>query len=78
MFVVWLVELLVRKVCSSPSTARWAVSILGLEGINDVDTKGERKDNKIHQVGHYYYEIVTSPMGETLSEKSFNRVIYNK
>lgn len=29
-FVVWLVELLVRKVCSSPSTARWAVSIYAL------------------------------------------------
>lgn len=39
-------------------------------------TKGETKDNKIHQVGHYDYEIVTSSLGETLSEKSFNKVFY--
>jgi len=41
-------------------------------------TKGKTKNNKIHQVGHYDYEIVTSPNGETLSEKSFNRTFYNK
>lgn len=41
-------------------------------------TKGETKNNKIHQVGHYDYEIVTSPLGETLSEKSFNKVFYTR
>lgn len=41
-------------------------------------TKGKTKHNKMHQVGHYDYEIVTSQLGETLSEKSFNKTFYNK
>jgi len=71
-----MTKLISRKIINGNEVSVYRHPIMA--GMKFCYTKGETKDNKIHQVGHYYYEIVTSPMGETLSEKSFNRVIYNK
>lgn len=47
-----------------------------MAGMQFCYTKGKTIKNKIHKVGYYDYEIITNNLGETLSEKSFNKVFY--
>lgn len=37
---------------------------------------GETKNNKITQIGHYDYEVITNEIGETISEKRLPKVFY--
>ena len=69
-------ELISRKKINGNEVSVYRHTIMA--GMQFCYTKGETKYNKIHQVGHYDYEIVTSPLGETLSEKSFNKVFYTR
>ena len=71
-----MTKLISRKIINGNEVSVYRHPIMA--GMQFCYTKGETKNNKIHQVGHYDYEIVTSPLGETLSEKSFNRIFYNK
>lgn len=32
--------------------------------------------NKLKAVGHYFFEMVISPLGETVSEKTYGKVFY--
>lgn len=71
-----MTKLISRKIINGNEVSVYRHQIMA--GMQFCYTKGETKNNKIHQVGHYDYEIVTSPLGETLSEKLFNRTFYNK
>lgn len=71
-----MTKLISRKIINGNEVSVYRHSIMA--GMQFCYTKGETKNNKIHQIGHYDYEIITSTLGETLSEKSFNRTFYGK
>ena len=71
-----MTKLISRKIVNGNEISVYRHPIMA--GMQFCYTKGETKNNKMHEVGYYDYEIVTSPLGETLSEKSFNKTFYNK
>jgi hypothetical protein len=71
-----MTKLISRKIVNGNEVSVYRHPIMA--GMQFCYTKGKTINNKLHQVGHYDYEIITSALGETLSEKSFNKQFYNK
>lgn len=47
-----------------------------IAGMQFCYTEGSLKNIKMRQIGHYDFEIITSNIGETISERTFNKVFY--
>jgi len=69
-------KLISRKIINGNEVSIYRHPIIA--GMQFCYSKGRTKNNKMHEIGYYDYEIIVNSIGETLSEKSFKKVFYNR